>query len=184
MPVGLFEERVDVSCCFRLSRLVGHSRRHRELEERRRPVRSRRATREHADVPILTNQVQYHPFWVQIRLLDYCQIHDIMPTAYSPLAYGGAVSDNLLEEIGARYGKTSAKIALRWLIQQDNVSTVPKSTNPAHLEANVQIFGFELTEGEIRAIARLSLSWTASSFFVRTAAALTVIRQGVRSHCN
>src|SRR5699024_5832030 len=52
------------------------------------------AAREHADTPILTDQVMYHPFWDQTSVLDYCQIHDIMLTAYSPLAHGGAVNDD------------------------------------------------------------------------------------------
>ncbi len=122
------------------------------------------AAREHADAPILTNQVQYHPFWDQTTLLDYCQIHDLMLTAYSPLAHGGAVRDSLLNEVGARYDKTPAQVALRWLVQQENVSTIPKSTNPEHLEANLQIFDFELSSEEMRSIGRPSLSRTASSF--------------------
>ena len=122
------------------------------------------AAREHANAPILTNQVQYHPFWDQTSMVDYCQIHDLMLTAYSPLAHGGAVDDDLLAEIGARYERTPAQVALRWLVQQDNVSTVPKSTSPAHLESNLQIFDFELTDAEMRAIRRPSISRTASSF--------------------
>ena len=122
------------------------------------------AAREHATAPILANQVQYHPFWDQSTLLDYCRIHDIMLTAYSPLAHGGAVSDDLLRDIGARYDKTPAQVALRWLVQQGNVSTIPKSTSPEHLEANLQVFDFELTGREMRSIGRPSLSRTASSF--------------------
>ncbi len=122
------------------------------------------AAREHANAPILADQVQYHPFWDQTPLLDYCQIHDVMLTAYSPLAHGGAVNDDLLDEIGARYEKTPAQVALRWLVQQDNVTTIPKSTSPEHLEANLQIFDFALTDEEMRAIRRPSISRTASSF--------------------
>jgi diketogulonate reductase-like aldo/keto reductase len=122
------------------------------------------AAREHAKAPILTNQVQYHPFWDQTSMVDYCQIHDLMLTAYSPLAHGGAVDDGLLDEIGARYEKTPVQIALRWLVQQDNVSTIPKSTSPEHLESNLRIFDFELTDDEMRTIARPSISRTASSF--------------------
>ncbi|HET7325357.1 MAG TPA: aldo/keto reductase [Halococcus sp.] len=122
------------------------------------------AAREHANAPILTNQVQYHPFWDQSTLLDYCQIHDLMLTAYSPLAHGGAVSDDLLRNIGARYDRTPAQVALRWLVQQENVSTIPKSTSPEHLEANLQVFDFELSRDEMRSISRPSISRTASSF--------------------
>lgn len=122
------------------------------------------ATREHADAPILTDQVQYHPFWDQSTLVDYCQIHDLVLTAYSPLAHGGAVRDSLLQEIGTRYDKTPAQVALRWLVQQENVATIPKSTSPEHVEANLQVFDFELSSDEMSAIRQPSLSRTASSF--------------------
>jgi diketogulonate reductase-like aldo/keto reductase len=122
------------------------------------------AAREHADASILADQVQYHPFWDQTTLLDYCQINDVMLTAYSPLAHGGAVDDDLLRDVGVRYGKTPAQVALGWLVQQENVSTIPKSTSPEHLEANLEVFDFELTDEEMREIARPSLSRTASSF--------------------
>ena len=122
------------------------------------------AAREHADAPILADQVQYHPFWEQTTLLDYCAINDVMLTAYSPLAHGGATADDVLRDVGARYGKTPAQVALRWLVQQDKVSAIPKSTSPEHLEANLQVFDFELTDEEMDAIARPSLSRTASSF--------------------
>lgn len=122
------------------------------------------AAREHASTSILTDQVQYHPFWDQSTLVDYCQIHDLMLTAYSPLAHGGAVRDDLLQDIGARYDKTPAQVALRWLIQQENVSTIPKSTSPEHLEANLQVFDFELSREEMRSIRQPSVSRTASSF--------------------
>lgn len=121
------------------------------------------AAREHATAPILTDQVQYHPFWDQSTLLDYCRIHDLMLTAYSPLAHGGAVSDSLLRDIGARYDKTPGQVALRWLVQQKHVSAIPKSTRPAHLEANLQVFDFALTGEEMRSIGRPSISRTASS---------------------
>ena len=120
--------------------------------------------RDRSAAPILTNQVQYHPFWDQTRMLDYCQIHDLILTAYSPLGHGGAVGDDLLSDIGARYDKTGPQVALRWLVQQEGVSTIPKSTSPAHLESNLAIFDFELTEQEMRAIGRPSLSRTAASF--------------------
>ncbi|MEF8778041.1 MAG: aldo/keto reductase, partial [Natronomonas sp.] len=49
---------------------------------------------------ILTDQVQYNPYWPQSELLDYCRIHDVALTAYSPLAHGGVLEDPVLEEIG------------------------------------------------------------------------------------
>jgi diketogulonate reductase-like aldo/keto reductase len=120
--------------------------------------------RDLADAPVLTNQVQYHPFWGQRDLLEYCQIHDLVLTAYSPLAHGGAIHDGLLSNIGARYEKSSAQVALRWLVQQDNVATIPKSTSREHIAANLGVFDFELTDEEMRAIRRPSARRTATSF--------------------
>ncbi|MEF8827126.1 MAG: aldo/keto reductase, partial [Halapricum sp.] len=100
-------------------------------------VEKLRAAREASDVPIFTDQVQYHPYWDQTELLDYCRVHDVLLTAYSPLARGGVLDDPVLERIGNRYGKSPAQVALRWLLQQDGVVTVPKATSREHIEANL-----------------------------------------------
>ena len=120
--------------------------------------------REHSDAPILTDQVQYHPFWEQQDLLDYCRIHDVLLTAYSPLGHGGVLDDPVLERIGRHHGKTPAQVALRWLVQQEQVITIPKSTSREHLEANLEVFDFELSATEMREIGRPSKLRTAKSF--------------------
>lgn len=109
-----------------------------------------------ADAPIVTDQVQFHPFWPQRDLLSYCQDEDILLTAYSPLAHGGILHDDHVADLGARYGKTPAQIALRWVIEHENVITIPKSTSTAHLAENLDIFDFELTESEWESITRPS----------------------------
>ncbi|WP_299234390.1 aldo/keto reductase [Natronomonas sp.] len=113
---------------------------------------------------ILTDQVQYNPYWTQTDLLDYCRIHDVALTAYSPLGHGGALSDPVLEEIGDRYGKTAAQVAIRWLVQQPNVVTVPKATSREHLAENVDVFDFELSDAECERIRQPSKSRALSSF--------------------
>ncbi|WP_255149016.1 aldo/keto reductase [Halorarius halobius] len=110
--------------------------------------------RELSDAPVLTNQVQFSPYWLQTELLDYCDIHDVMLTAYSPLAHGGLVDDPVLAEVGRRYDKTAAQVALRWVLQHPNVATVPKATSREHLEANLDVFDFELTPAEMRRVRR------------------------------
>ena len=120
--------------------------------------------RELSDAPILTDQVQYHPFWDQQALLDYCRIHDVLLTAYSPLGHGGVLDDKVLERIGRRHDKTAAQVALRWLVQQEGVATIPKATSREHLEANMAIFDFELTEAEMREIRRPSKYETVKGF--------------------
>ncbi len=112
--------------------------------------------RKHSSGPIFTNQVLFHPWWPQRELLSYCQEHDILVTAYSPLANGGALDDDLLWEIGERYGKTGPQVALRWSTQHKNVMTVPMSTSPAHQKENLDIFDFMLTEKDHDRITRPS----------------------------
>ncbi len=113
---------------------------------------------------ILMNQVQYNPYWSQTELLDYCRIHDVLVTAYSPLAHGGVLDDPVLRTIGERYGKTPAQVAIRWLIQQPNVLTVPKATSREHLADNIDVFDFELTDEEMDRIRQPSKSRALSGF--------------------
>jgi 2,5-diketo-D-gluconate reductase B len=100
--------------------------------------------------------VQFHPFNPQAELLDYCQRNDVLLTAYSPLAHGGAMHDHILTELGNKYDKSPAQVALRWVTQQDGVVTIPKSTSVDHLEQNLAIFDFELTETEMALVGRPS----------------------------
>jgi diketogulonate reductase-like aldo/keto reductase len=110
--------------------------------------------REFADAPILTNQVEYHPYFTdnQRDLLKYCQSEDIILTAYSPLAEGLVASDDTLAEIGARYDKSAAQVAIRWLIQQDDVVAIPKSASRQHMVENFDVFDFGLTDREMRRV--------------------------------
>ena len=108
--------------------------------------------RDISSAAIFTDQVQYHPYWDQRKLLDYCRIHDVLLTAYSPLARGGVLDDPALVQIGNKYGKSSAQVALRWLLQQDGVAAIPKASSCDHLEANMAVFDFELTDAEMERI--------------------------------
>ena len=105
-----------------------------------------------SDTPILTNQVEYHPFERQDDVLEFCIDNDIMLTAYSPVAEGRVTGNDVLREIGETYGKTPAQVSLRWLIQQENVSAIPKAASREHREENLDVFDFELTDEEMAQI--------------------------------
>ena len=85
-------------------------------------------------------------------------------TAYSPLAHGGVLEDPVLGSIGEKYDKHPAQIALRWLVQQPNVLTVPKATSREHLAANIDIFDFELTDEEMDRVRQPSKSKAVTGF--------------------
>lgn len=117
-------------------------------------VRQVEEAAEHAN--IFCNQVEYHPFRDQGDLLEQAGAMDYLLTAYSPVAKGRAADDETLGEIGPSHGKTPAQVALRWLVQQEKVAAIPKASSEEHLEANLDIFDFELSEEEMNRIFVLS----------------------------
>lgn len=112
--------------------------------------------RELSDAPIVTDQVLFHPWWPQRDLLRYCQESDVHLTAYSPLANGGALGDPVLADIGERYDKSPAQVAIRWAIQHDGVVAIPQSTSRPHLAENLDVFDFSLDATECGRITRPS----------------------------
>ncbi|PSQ45369.1 aldehyde oxidoreductase [Halobacteriales archaeon SW_7_68_16] len=120
--------------------------------------------RSRSEVPLLTDQVEFHPYHPQRKLLRYCQQNDVLLTAYSPLGHGGVTRDRRLREIGSRYDKTPAQVALRWATQHRNVVVIPKASSAAHITENAAAIEFRLDETELDAVARSSqvrrgLSW-------------------------
>jgi len=109
-------------------------------------------------VPLLCNQVEFHPFLGQFDLLDLSYDKEFMVTAYSPLAKGDVIENQTLIEIGNAHGKTAAQVALRWLIEQENVVAIPKASSEAHLKENIDIFDFALTDDQFEAIDELDKS--------------------------
>ena len=105
-------------------------------------------------MPILTNQIEYHPYTDRAAVVEHCQARDVMITAYTPLARGAVDKDPVIRRIAERYGKTPAQVTLRWLIQQDKVSTIPKAATPDRRRENLDIGDFTLDDEEMAAINR------------------------------
>lgn len=105
--------------------------------------------------PIFCNQVEYHPFLGQTELLELARAHDFLLTAYAPLAQGGVHAARQLDPIAEKHGKSREQVALRWLIEQKQVSAVPRSSKREHIEANFDIFDFRLDHQDHARIARL-----------------------------
>lgn len=104
---------------------------------------------------ILCNQVEYHPFLSQRAVMAALGRYGLMLTAYTPLAQGHVQRDGTLAAIGRKYGKSAAQVALRWLIDQENVAAIPKAASPAHAAANLDIFDFTLADDDRAAIDAL-----------------------------
>jgi 2,5-diketo-D-gluconate reductase B len=77
-------------------------------------------------------------------------------TAYYAMADGKVISDPVLKAIGASHGKTAAQVVLRWLVQQDSVVTLTKTSTLSRLPQNFAIFDFDLSADEMAAIHALA----------------------------
>ncbi len=105
---------------------------------------------------IVTNQVEYHCLINQRKLYRFLLEKGISLTAYSPLAQGRLCGNPVLKQIARRYAKSEAQIALRWLIEQDNVIAIPRSSSEQRLSANLEVFDFSLSEEDNEVIGTLS----------------------------
>lgn len=98
--------------------------------------------------PVLCNQVEYHPLLDQSRLLDIAREHDLLITAYSPLAHGEVLENATLRRIGEAHGRSAAQVSLRWLLDQPHVSPIPRASSHDRRLENWRAAGFELTDDD------------------------------------
>lgn len=113
---------------------------------------------ENVEVIPAVNQVELHPFFVQEEAIENMKAYGVVPQAWGPLAEGkhGIFTDPVLTEIGNKYGKTAAQIALKWNAQR-GVSIIPKSVHVERMEQNIDIWDFTLTDDEMKKIAEKDL---------------------------
>jgi 2,5-diketo-D-gluconate reductase B len=104
--------------------------------------------------PLACDQVEYHPYLDQAKVLDACAREGMAVVAYSPIAKGRIKNDETLARIGETYGKTAAQVCLRWLVQQ-NVSAIPRTSKIERLSENLDIFDFALSDEEMGRISRM-----------------------------
>lgn len=113
---------------------------------------------ETAEITPAVCQVELHPFFAQEKALANMRAYGIAPQAWGPLAEGrhGIFADGVLTEIGAKYGKTAAQVALRWNTQR-GVSVIPKSVHVERMEQNLDIWDFTLSDEDMAAVAAKDL---------------------------
>lgn len=111
-----------------------------------------------AEHPPVINQIELHPLLTQDHLLDYDAKHSILTQAWSPLARGQILSNELIIGIAKNRVKSPAQIVLRWHIQR-GVAVIPKSTSKQRIEENLDVFDFELSEDEMAAISSLNINY-------------------------
>lgn len=113
---------------------------------------------ETVDVMPMVNQVELHPFFSQPNALALMTEYGVVPEAWGPFAEGkhNIFTHPALSQIGAKYGKTAAQVALRWNVQR-GVVVIPKSTHQDRMEQNMNIWDFALTDADMNEIAKLDL---------------------------
>ncbi|MFW5976822.1 MAG: aldo/keto reductase [Bacillota bacterium] len=94
---------------------------------------------------ITVNQVEFHPYLYQKKLLNFCQNNDIVITAYSPLARGEIFNDDTFKELSEKYDKSPAQLSLKWLVDKDIV-VIPKASSESHIKDNMKIFDWKLPD--------------------------------------
>jgi diketogulonate reductase-like aldo/keto reductase len=104
--------------------------------------------------PVACNQVEYHPYLDQTKVLEACRRLGLATVAYSPIARGRAKDDRTLASIGRIYRKTAAQVCLRWLVQQ-GVAAIPRTSKLERLEENIGVFDFELSADEMAKISAM-----------------------------
>lgn len=106
--------------------------------------------------PIVTNQVEYHPYLDQSTVLKAARDSGMSITAYYAMADGKIIGDPVIKAIAAAHGKSEAQVVLRWLIQQEGVITLSKTVSEERAKSNFEIFDFELTNEEMQALHALA----------------------------
>ncbi|HXD55696.1 MAG TPA: aldo/keto reductase [Solirubrobacteraceae bacterium] len=117
------------------------------------PEHLRRLIEETGEAPAI-NQVELHPHFQQVGLRREHDELGIMTEAWSPLAQGQVLDEPAIVEISERHGRSPGQVVIRWHLQLGNV-VIPKSVTPERIRQNFDVFDFELSADEMRAIDAL-----------------------------
>jgi diketogulonate reductase-like aldo/keto reductase len=109
-----------------------------------------------SETPIITNQVPYSlsdRSYVKNGVLAYCQAHDILLTAYSPVDQGHFKPSKANQAVAERHSVSTYQVALAWLVVQVRVITIPMSHNPVRQRENLQAADLQLTQDDLDQLA-------------------------------
>ena len=112
----------------------------------------------HADVPIVVNQVEFHPFIKQSTLQTFMNNHHILLEAYSPLARSKVFDNDIIKAIANKHNITPAQVSLAWILSDNKRIAIPKTANPEHLQGNLDAAKVQLDSEDIAQINTLASS--------------------------
>ncbi len=101
------------------------------------------------------NQIEWSPFGYSEEMMDYCNDKEIVIQAYSPLTRAKRLNDDTLRELAGKYDKTPAQILIRWNLQLGTVP-IPKANQKKHLEENIDVFDFEISDEDMVLLGSLN----------------------------
>jgi 2,5-diketo-D-gluconate reductase B len=104
--------------------------------------------------PLVTNQIEVHPFLDQSKVIEASRGYGMAITAYCPIARGRVPGNPVLERVGKAHGKTASQVSLRWLTQQ-GIVVIPGSGKPERQKENFEVLDFSLTPAEMDEITAL-----------------------------
>ncbi|MBP3222492.1 MAG: aldo/keto reductase [Actinomycetaceae bacterium] len=106
---------------------------------------------EGSSVMPMVNQIEFHPGFLQEDVRSYCKDHNIVVEGWRPLGLGESLSHEIIWNLAEKYKKNPAQIVLRWCLHKD-VVPLPKSRSREHIEQNIDIFDFSLSDDDIALI--------------------------------
>ena len=107
-----------------------------------------------SEVMPMVNQIEFHPGYPQTYTVEFCKAHGILPEAWSPLGRTRVLQDERLAGIAAKYGKSVAQLCVRFALQC-GVAPLPKSSSPARMQANLDVFDFVISDEDMDRILTL-----------------------------
>lgn len=110
------------------------------------------------------NQIEVNPWYQQEAEVNFAQNQGVRVEAWAPFAEGkhDIFTNEVIAEIGAKYGKSDGQVILRWLLQR-GITVIPKSVHQQRMAKNIDVFDFELSDDDMRKMA--SLDRHESQFF-------------------
>lgn len=114
-----------------------------------------RMATELSPIPLVNNQIEYHPYLSQDALLPFHRKLGLATTAHCPTARGKVMDDPVIRAIADARGLSPIQVSLRWLIQQDGVAAIPRTSSEKNAESNLKVLDFQLSEAEMQKISAL-----------------------------
>ena len=101
-----------------------------------------------AEIKPMVNQIEMHVCCLQKEVLDWCEKHDVVVEAWSPLGHGKLLSAPYVADLAAKYHCAPSQLLLRWCVQH-NAIPLPKTVNPERMKTNLDLYQFTISDEDM-----------------------------------